>query len=585
MSSSRDLSQETLTSDSIPSGGSDSRTENISYAPITQQRTPTFGPDPEKEKALFAHARVRTDDSLLGSYSRDPNQGLDEALNIARPNRSSREFAKRNLKRLLRSGLARCVLSWCLITGFHILSWQYRDQVISPSMKSRFDVITVALSIAFGLNIAAGLRENALSLRWWIVSFRKRPPQTVDLILHCDDFLNIMKLVVVAKERTLVFSCLFWLLLNVLVQVGIAVLGLTFEAVPGVGDIFLRPGQNDVSIPNMESFARPSYFSEEQSVQSYSAHVLGDVGSSFNFSALPDEPLEGKPWASNPASFWKGNDYWEYVFLDSAPFEGSANPRAVSVYSNRVVRSSAKCVVPPFNATLEGDLEVIHAEGSDRNVSFPSIATLSQSIYYLTRPVLSTDGSESGNGTCGPGCSSVQIFEPRAGPAAEGTAFYDSFFYYDCNVTVSSNTPELSARNAAVAAQAIGLSGQVHSEFFFANGSEMSNQFVAYNFGLPFGTVQNNSATGMAEQLSRFAIGVVAAAAQTNPAKVVDGAQPAQGFRLEMELPVMFSVILGLIGGVQLALVIATAWVCRQVEMPEEVDLARKEEIRRRYIL
>ena len=51
--------------------------------------------------------------------------------------------------------------------------------MLSPQSKSLFDAITIALSIGLGLNIASALKANALDLRWWILSFEKRPSQEV----------------------------------------------------------------------------------------------------------------------------------------------------------------------------------------------------------------------------------------------------------------------------------------------------------------------------------------------------------------------------------------------------------------------
>jgi len=79
-------------------------------------------------------------------------------------------------------GLVRCIISWVLIAGFYLSLWLYKDKVISPGTKSVFDVITVALSIAFGLNIASSLKEIALNLRWWILGYGRRPAQEVRIL-------------------------------------------------------------------------------------------------------------------------------------------------------------------------------------------------------------------------------------------------------------------------------------------------------------------------------------------------------------------------------------------------------------------
>lgn len=95
------------------------------------------------------------------------------------------------------------------------------------------------------------------------------------------------------------------------------------------------------------------------------------------------------------------------------------------------------------------------------------------------------------------------------------------FFYYESNVTLSSkdlNDPQtLNSINSAVAGQATAPSGEYRTEF----NSEA--EFVAYNLGLPFGRQQNNDVKGMAQLLARYVMGVVAAAAQTNPKLTIIG--------------------------------------------------------------
>ena len=138
--------------------------------------------------------------------------------------------------KLLVPGLVRCLISWILIAGFYISLWKYKDRVISPRTKSGFDAITVALSIAFGLNIASSLKAVALDLRWWVLSMKRRSsqevcvvesnrtdesigvlpaiPYQVDLILHCDSMTELLRLVCVTPRPTTVIACLSWISLN-----------------------------------------------------------------------------------------------------------------------------------------------------------------------------------------------------------------------------------------------------------------------------------------------------------------------------------------------------------------------------------
>lgn len=359
-------------------------------------------------------------------------------------------------------------------------------------------------------------------------------------------------------------------------------LGLTYSANPGIEDVYRRPGLNNVSIPNLATFAPATgRFSDDFLTESLGAHVLGNIGSSYNISMLPKYPLGGKPWASNPAAIWNGTDHWEHVFRDSAPTLGASGPNPLSIYTDKTVNSTGVCTTPPYRLNIKNGLAVITFLDANQTANFPAIALGLESIFYLVTPVLYTGER---NSTCGPGCSNVKVLEPAAGPPAPGSFIADSpYFIYDCNITVLSNNQDLSPLNAAVAAQAIGLSGQIHPEL--QNTTKSYNEYIAYNFGLPFGEAQNNSATGMASLLSRFAIGVVAAAAQTNPSIMVKGGQPAQGVRIQLESPAGFHIILALTGGLQLLLVIIAAIVVQRIPIPKEVPLSEEEEIQDRFVL
>ena len=348
---------------------------------------------------------------------------------------------------------------------------------------------------------------------------------------------------------------------------------------------------NDVSVPNMTTFAptigQSSGESDSDMTESFGAHVLGDIGSSYNFSMLPNETLNGTPWASKPAGFWNATDHWEYTFLDSAPSRDTSGPRLLSLYTDRTVQSTGTCITPPYNFSTNGELAVIQYLNINQTVLFPKLSLGLRSIFYLTTPVLVSGNSDK---ICDPGCSNVKVFEPRVGPPAAGSTISGSnssypHYFYDCNITVTARPQDLSPLQAAAAAQAIALSGQFHSEFSFTDTSDSSNQFVSYAFGLPFGKPQNNSAKGMASQLSRFAIGVVAAAAQTNPSMTIQGGVPTQGVRLQFDSFVGFNLILGLTGMLQLLLVFGTAFVVSRIVIPDEILLSHQDTIRKRFVL
>lgn len=368
-----------------------------------------------------------------------------------------------------------------------------------------------------------------------------------------------------------------------LAQAGIAVIGLTYSALPGVGDIFLESGIRNISVPDMTRFApHPGRFTDDiPFLESYAAHVLSDIGSSYNFSLLPSRPLQGIPWASNPAGFWNATDHWQYTFLDSAPLRGSASVQYLSMYSNRTINSTASCRTPPFKITTEELLAQVDLIEENQTCFFPLIGLGLESIYYLTT-LMKNDGIQTGS--CGPGCANVKAIEPMTHASVNESNFKgaNNTFFYDCNITVSADASDLAPVKGAIAAQAIALSGQVHPEF--QSTKAPWNQYVGYNFGLPFGEPQNNSAIGMASMMSRFSIGVISAAAQTNPSKIVAGRLLVQGVRLQFDSRFGFDFILLLTGSVQTVLVICTTFVAGHMIMPGEVLLSRRATIQNRFV-
>lgn len=372
-----------------------------------------------------------------------------------------------DFKKLLLPGLVRCLISLVMIVGFYAALWGYKDRVITPRAMSVFDAITIGLSLAYGLNIASALQAIALDLRWWILSKKRRPSQEVEKILHCDSLTQLLELMFVAPRPKIIVTCISWVSLNLLVQAAIAVLALTYSASPGITDIFRERGTRNISVPDMSTFApKTRRFGDDAFAESLAAHLLGDIGSSYQVSPLPEEPLDGTPFAEKPAGFWNATDHWEYIFLDSAPSPGGTTSKNfLSVYSNRVVRSAGRCSTPPYQVRLRDRVATIQLLHEARNFSFPAIALGLESVFYLTSPIVNQSQT---TGRCGPGCNRVQAIEPATGLPVDPITDENqesNYFFYDCNITVTASDKDLAPVKAAVAAQAIALSGQIHSEF------------------------------------------------------------------------------------------------------------------------
>ena len=355
-----------------------------------------------------------------------------------------------------------------------------------------------------------------------------------------------------------------------LVQLGLASLSLTYSGTPGPEDVYLSPVIGNISVPNFDKFvAGHDPIPDDIYGNAFAAHVLGDVGSSYNYSALPDD-LEGSPRASNPAAFWNATDHWEYVSLNATATNLSSGSN-LAVYTDHIIRSSGVCITPEFQlsvTSIPGSVAAakLWLPETNATVFFPIDALNGEGTYYLSSPYQSAGG-------CGPnlpGCGTIKVVETQSGPPDPESTFHNVstlIFFYECNITVNTSPATFpgspSAEQASIAARAIALSGAIPQ-------LDGDWEYVFYNLNVTFGQRQNNSAVGMASQLSRFAIGVMAVAAQTNQPIIINGHVPTQGLRLTLDYPLTFDLILGLIAGMQLLLVLFTAFACRKVEIPEE---------------
>ena len=158
--------------------------------------------DGETSDSEEHHESARTSQEHLVGSQTSRTVSAPRSLNRARPLSKylhAKGKSPPNLKRILLHGLARCTISWILIAGFYISIWLFKASVISPRMKSGFDAINVALSIAFGLNIASSLKEIALDLRWWFLDLRRRSSTQTSfpevssgaIVVYCSPRLNI----------------------------------------------------------------------------------------------------------------------------------------------------------------------------------------------------------------------------------------------------------------------------------------------------------------------------------------------------------------------------------------------------------
>lgn len=173
---------------------------------------------------------------------------------------------------------------------------------------------------------------------------------------------------------------------------------------------------------------------------------------------------------------------------------------------------------------------------------------------------------------CGFGCSQLSALETSA----------TNPWYYECNSTVGNVTnavlPEhhVSDRLATMASRAIALEGDAVSSLT----DDTRAQYQTYPAESVFGTPGNGTSEFIELLISRFSIGVVAAAAQYNSVINVMGKAPAVGEGLSVKHPDNVVIILVLIVALQLILDIGFAWVSNKVVVPHGGVIAISEVLR-----
>ncbi|KAM0317199.1 hypothetical protein ACHAO8_002524 [Botrytis cinerea] len=239
---------------------------------------------------------------------------------------------------------------------------------------------------------------------------------------------------------------------------------------------------------------------------------------------------------------------WAFVFMDTSS-DGST-----SAYSDRTIKSTSSCESYPVIDGGNGNFTNLtiskngKSEGS--KVRLPIAAGPDQTTFF-TVPFT----------TCGEGCSIVEALEASANEP----------WYYKCNITVG---PVINAQNANqevslplrhMSSAAIALQG------YAANPKLNDTQYRIYVSESTYGYPRNGSADDFGYQISYFAIGAIAAAANSNnPSIYAIGDRPIIGTQRKITQHVLLlGHLIGLVS-VQAACFVTTAFVANRVVVKDE---------------
>jgi len=351
----------------------------------------------------------------------------------------------------------------------------------------------------------------------------------------------------------LIFGCAFWILLNLIAQLAVALIGLTYS--PDTGNLVALLVPGNVLYPNMSEIYPQAFSSNTDdyiNAQQYAANSLGIMAIAFDWGFSWDIPSPGALWATQEDTYYQADDFmsWKFVFVDSPP-TGMWDP--ATVYTNRTINSTFSCqswaVVNGGNGTSRNLIISKDANGVTFNITVPTTSGIEQTTFF-------TNGS-----ACGDGCTVINAFE----------ASNTQPWYYECNITVGN------VLNASNPAQEVGISlRQMASSAIALQGyglTALSNgtQSQAYPSQSIYGEPQRGSPDGMGSLMSRFAIGVVAAATMyPNQTIIQKGLQPQLGNQLNVSHWGYLNLILFLIVFVQGLGFVMTVFLSNRVVIKDE---------------
>ncbi|KIX94982.1 uncharacterized protein Z520_09292 [Fonsecaea multimorphosa CBS 102226] len=443
--------------------------------------------------------------------------------------RTTREFKPDRQRRRL---FTVCIWQWFITSllcgllaaclgAFGNLLWMTVTQV------KAFNALIVLLSLLLGNNLTSSLREYATMMRWRILASKYRPLNEFDLLLRCDSLRKVMRLFWAARTpggvwfwfNTTQWLCAFWLSLNVLLQVLVALLGLTYNLNTSS---FPERRFGNMSIADL-TVIRDVWGAKdpEFDAQLGSANFFGIQGQDYLF-LEGNPPGQGKvPSFGTPGTpTIYGNPAWSvmtYVFQD----QNIQNPQ-LTLVSHRNISTTATCqqlqVIAGGNGT---NAHVTYRDETGEKTTLDVVHVGPGAMTYIG--VL--------NSTCGPRCTEVMALQSANGDTIPQAAFFK------CQSRISevqgiqeylnngepAASYEMPNQQAKIIAGAIGWSG-------FNYTPDDMYQYVRYNTETWWSPNVPANATMISERIMEFGIEAVAAIDYNGPRRNVLGwyAVPSQ---------------------------------------------------------
>jgi hypothetical protein len=422
---------------------------------------------------------------------------------------------------------------------------------MGQTQKHAFNGLITGLSIALGINLASSLRGYAQMMRWRFLASAYRHVQEFELVMQCESQMKVLRLFWTARTRGRMLVpnktqilCFTWIVINILLQVLVALLGLTYSI--DTSSIWMSTQWGNVSvcdlslIRNSNNDTITDYYTQLSAANNY-----GIAGQDYDVDVdVANDALDQT--YSNAIYTDDAYNYMEYRFDDLNPDDEDLN-----IITWRTITATATC--EPFKVVAGATLNSTNSTYVEKNGDLVNVW-----IQPVT-PGFTTWMSNT-QSHCGPRCTEVWALQ-----AADGVTVLDSTLF-KCNNTVapviddSGDYPvnaaaplQMPDEQAKIIAGAIGWSGFYYDFTPF--------EFVRYSQATIWSPSSDLNATSVAAYLMEFSMFAVAAMDDHGPRINVMGYSPvpAQVVDVEWEWAVIILAVIPAIQMIALAAIIAWA--------------------------
>lgn len=442
-----------------------------------------------------------------------------------RPGRQRRRLFAQGFTQFLITVFLCALLAVCLAV-FGRLAWMSVHQV------KAFNALIVLLSLFLGNNLTSSFKEMALIIRWRILATNYRSLDEFDLIMHCESLRKVLKLCWVARERGRALFwlnktqilCLVWVGVNIMLQVLVALLGLTYNL-----DTSTVPARRLglISIANFTIIDDPWTTSDPGfDSQLGSSNIYGSQSQYYAYQpAEPEISGDAAVWGrpSSPTIYYNKNyTTFSYVFEDSNP----SNPD-LTLLSYRNMSATATCV----------ELEILQGgNGSSSIVTYIDENHIQRTLNVARVGPGAMTYVGVLNSTCGPRCTNILALQSANG----GTIPKPAFFSCQNTMTAISGIERYLMGNATEAAfqipelQTRMLAGAIGwTGFNFTMGD--TYQYARYPTQSWWSPNFPANVTRIAMNIMEYSIGAVASFDYNGPRSNVTGYYPIPAQEVDIQ--------------------------------------------------